>query len=138
MKKLIRTIKIFCYLQKRAERKRRFTMTYLKSLYNTKFKRNDIVFVPDIRLVDNMKIPRIYKCKVLGVFKDESTTNTQSNVGLSYNIKHLNPKPIDGYRFSVYEREMYSSYSLAFERLKTIALIYNIEINYNNWIDFPY
>ena len=138
MKEIIRTIKVYSYIRQRRERKRRFTMTYLKSLHNSKFKRNDIVFVPDIRLVDNTKIPRIYKYKVLSVFKNEDTSNTQTNIGPSYSIVHLNAKSIDGYRFSSYEREMYSSYSQAFERLKTLATIYNTEIKYNNWIDFPY
>ena len=138
IEKLKKKIKMLRYLQARSHRRNKYSLTYLKSLNKYKYKTNDIVFVPDIHFTDNLKIPRIYKYKIEDIFRDEITANTLITLGPAYRIKHLNRKVNDGYCFLAYENEMFPSYSEAYERLKKLAKTYDLKLNQDNWIDFPY
>lgn len=138
IEKLKKKFKMLRYLQTRSHRRSKYSSTYLKSLNKYKYKTNDIVFVPDIHFIDSLKIPRIYKYKIEDIIRDEITVNTLLTLGPVYRIKHLNRKLTDGYCFLAYENEMFSSYSEAYERLKKLAKTYDLKLNQDNWIDFPY
>lgn len=136
-KKLKRLIKIKQYINERKNRKNRYSFNYLNKIHPYKYKIGDILFLPEYILNEEKKIEtKIWKIKIIGLA--ETPKKYQDLLGYCYLCKPLNKLPGEYFNDTVYETYLFKSYSEAFNNLqKKVSFVFQ-ELEYPNWIDYPY
>lgn len=136
-KKLKRSIKIKRYIDERKNRKNRYSLNYLNKIYPYKYKIGDILFFPEYRFNDEKKIEtKIWKIKIIGL--SETPKEHLDVLGNSYLCEPLNLRPGESFNDKLYETYLFKSYSDAFKKLQKRVSFVLQELEYKNWIDYPY
>lgn len=136
-KKLKRSIKIKRYINERKNRKNRYSLNYLNKIYPYKYKIGDILFFPEYRFNDEKKIEtKIWKIKIIGLY--ETPKEHRDVLGNGYLCEPLNLRTGESFNDTLYETYLFKSYSDAFKKLQKRVSFVLQELEYKNWIDYPY
>ena len=136
-KNLKRSIKIKRYIDERKNRKNRYSLNYLNKIYPYKYKIGDILFFPECSFNDEKKLKtKIWKIKIIDLA--ETPKEHLDVLGYSYLCKTLNLRPGEYLNDTLYETYLFKSYSDAFKKLQKRVSFCLQELEYKNWIDYPY
>ena len=137
IKKIIRSIKIRQYLDKRKQRRNRYSSNYIKSIQPYKYKIGDILFSPDYILKDNNAVEsKIWKVKIIAHV--DTPENIKQVIGDGYKCKPLNLRQGEYFHNTKFDNSLFKSYSAAFKYLQQRVSFIGRELDYDNWIDHPY
>lgn len=135
--KLIQYLKIKEYKNIRSKRINRYSPNYIKRMQPHKYKIGDILFIPDfVSNNDGILEPKIWKVKITEF--EYVTEQNRKILGNGYKCKALNARVGEHLSPYVCENLLYKSYSHAFQQLKKRVALNLKELEYDNWIDFPY
>ena len=137
IKKIIRYIKIRQYLDKRKQRRNRYSSNYIKSIQPYKYKIGDILFSSDYILKDDGAVEsKIWKVKIIAHV--DTPENIKQVAGDSYKCKPLNLRQGEYFHNNKFDNNLFKSYSAAFKHLQKRVSFIGRELKYDNWIDYPY